>query len=141
MRVSLILSAAALTLSASAAFALNPPPFGGSQATYVCHNINGAQPPNARAVAVEQFGKTAFEFLQATRICNPILEGEVEDRASGAEPIPPGQPEIHYICYRITILDTDAFNNDFEVLNQVEQQRYRGDQPVEVCLPTEKEKR
>ena len=141
MRLPLILSAAALTLSASSALALNPPPFGAAAATYLCHNITGAQPPAARAVAVEQFGKTAFEFMQAVKICNPILEGEIQDNASGTEQIPPtSNSKLHYICYRINISQSDAFNNDFQVENQAETQRYAGDQPVEVCLPTLKDR-
>ncbi len=138
----LILAAAsALTVTVTSASAQSPlpPPFGGSQNTYLCHNINGARALQYEAGVRDQFGETNFEILEAIKICNPILESKVVPPGEEGFEFPPSRsPQVHYICYRIRIGNTNALGKRFEVRNQLEEQDYRSDQPVELCIPTEK---
>ncbi|MDJ0630986.1 MAG: hypothetical protein QNJ44_22195 [Rhodobacter sp.] len=137
MRIPLLLAAAVFVLSPVLAKAQYPPPFGGSQNTYLCHNINQAQALNYIAVVEDQFGDTEFDILEATKICNPVLQGKFAPPGRDSEEIPGAtDPELHYICYRIAVRQTNALGIDFQVENQLERQRYRSDQPVEICVPT-----
>ncbi|MDJ0824421.1 MAG: hypothetical protein QNJ16_02845 [Rhodobacter sp.] len=139
MRFAFFIAAAVFVLSPLMASAQMPPPFGGSQNTYMCHKISGARALQYKANAIDQFGNTQFDILEAVRICNP-MEGEFENPINGeGGDFPMVEPEIHYVCYRIAIGNTTALRKRFEVDNQLaENQEYESDQPEEVCLPSVK---
>lgn len=135
----ILAACAALTLSSVSAIAGGHFPFGGDENYYACYQVN----PNPRLNAmvdmkiVDQFGKSGFEVLEVTRLCNPILEGVVVNRSGSEEQLPPSKkPDLHYICFNTRLAGPSPTSIRVETENLLGTQDFRVDQLTEVCIPT-----
>jgi hypothetical protein len=66
---------------------------------YLCYDVSGETPnlPSETMTAIDQFGPRTIRIDEARDLCNPV-----EKRRQGRPPVPITQPDIHFVCYRIT---------------------------------------
>jgi hypothetical protein len=92
-----------LTLCAPASKSLPGEPVPGAPPSrldhYLCYDVSNETPnlPSETMTAIDEFGTRTIRIDEARDFCNPV-----EKRRDGRAAVPITQPDIHFVCYRIT---------------------------------------
>ena len=103
---------------------------------YLCYDVLSETPdlPSETLLAIDEFGNRTIRIDQARDFCNPV-----EKRRDGRAAVPITQPEIHFVCYRIT-----THSPSFQPRNVRSNDQFGLEDPLELkylrrfCVPSEK---
>lgn len=103
---------------------------------YLCYDVLSEQPddPSETMTAIDQFRSQSIRIDVARDLCNPV-----EKRRQGRPATPITQPEIHFVCYRITTTSPSWRQLGVNTRDQFGVEHFRLPYQRRLCMPSSKQ--